>query len=293
MEAHRPVVAITGGGSGIGRATALALARRGARLCLGDVAVPAAEAVAQECLAAGAEGAVAVHVDVCSEAAFSDFLDAAEAALGSVDVLVNNAGVLWVGPFEDEPADWIERQIRVNLIGAINGTRQAARRMKSRTPRPKPPRLRGYMSPPPRLRGHIVTVASAASLLAPAGEATYTATKHGIYGYLKSVRRELRRSGIALSVVMPAVVDTPLAAGTSAGGTSLLTPERIADAIVDVIRRPRFEVVVPRTAAVLHAVQRFCPQFVRDALDSMLVPNQINSADLSKRAEYEKASKPA
>ena len=92
---------------------------------------------------------------------------------------------------------------------------------------------------------------------------------------------------------MPAVVDTPLAAGTSSGGASLLTPERIADAIVGVIRRPRFEVVVPRTAAVLHAVQRACPQFIRDALDSMLVPNQVNSADLSKRAHYEKASKKA
>ena len=275
MQANRPVVAITGAGSGIGRATALALARRGARLALGDLDVLAAEAVVGECRIAGADRAVAVRVDVGDEAAFSDFIDAAEAELGPLDVLVNNAGVLWVGSFSDEPAEWIERQIRVNLIGCINGTRQAARRMG------------------PRRRGHIVTVASAASLLAPAGEATYTATKHGIYGYLKSVRRELRRSGITVSVVMPAVVDTPLAAGTSAGGTSLLTPERIADAIVGVMRRPRFEVVVPRTAAVLHAVQRACPQFVRDALDSMLVPNQISSADMSLRADYQKASKKA
>jgi hypothetical protein len=269
MGTDRQVIAITGGASGIGRATAYALAATGARLAIGDVDIDGARQVAERCLAIGADRAEAIPVDVGDASAFADFLDVTEARLGVVDVLINSAGVMWVGSFDDEPADWVERQVRVNLLGSIHGVRQAVLRMRQRR------------------QGHIVTVASAASLLAPSGEATYTATKHGIYGYLKSVRRELRRTGIRLSVVMPAVVDTPLAAGTSPGGTPLLTPERVAEAILGVIRRPRFEVTVPRTAALLHAVQRASPQLVRDALDSFFVPNQLIGADPAKRAHYQ------
>ncbi|MBF6548893.1 SDR family NAD(P)-dependent oxidoreductase [Nocardia brasiliensis] len=263
------IVAITGAGSGIGRATAAALVAGGARVAIGDIDLAAAEKAAAELGSA----AVAVRVDVADAASFTDFLRAAEQALGPIDVLVNNAGVMWVGPFAEEPDQWIERQIRVNLIGTINGVRSAAASMR------------------PRGRGQIVTVASAASKLAAAGEATYTATKHGVYGYLQAARRELRDSGILLSVVMPGIVDTPLAAGTSpTGGAAPLTPEQVADAIVSVIARPRFELTIPSGIRLVEAARAISPQFLRDALDSAFVPDQLETADTSARAAYQARS---
>jgi short-subunit dehydrogenase len=267
------VVAITGAGSGIGLAAARALVLRGARVAIGDIDVDTARRAAAELnRQAVAEIAVASHVDVADAESFSRFYSNAEEALGPIDVLVNNAGVMWVGPFDEEAPKSIERQIAVNLIGPINGIRIASAAM------------RGHGG------GHIVTVASAASKLAPAGEATYTATKHGIYGYNKAVRRELRGSGITLSVVMPAVVDTPLAAGTTSGAARMLTPERIAERIVSVISRPRFELMVPWTTQVLSSAQSPLPQPLCDVLDRLLVPDQTTSADRSVRAEYESRS---
>lgn len=260
-------IAVTGAGAGIGAATASTLAARGARLLLGDLDIDGAERVAAQIRVAGGR-ADASRLDVTDEASFAAFLALADGP----DVLVNNAGVMWVGPFAAEPVGVIERQLRVNLMGPILGTRLAAAAMV------------------PRGRGHIVTVASAASKLTPAGEATYTATKHGVYGYLKAVRRELRGTGVRLSVVMPAVVDTALAAGTGTGAGGLLTPERIAAAIADVIVRPRFEVHIPRTVRALHVLQAAVPLPVRDLLDRLLVPDQVAAADHAARDGYERGA---
>ncbi|KXO90077.1 short-chain dehydrogenase [Tsukamurella pulmonis] len=261
-------IAVTGGGAGIGAATCRLLAARGHRVWIGDRDEAAAHAVAERIRAVGGR-AVAVPLDVTDEASFAAFLDAAEAD-GPLDALVNNAGVMWVGPFAQESTASIERQVAVNLVGPILGTRLAARRMV------------------PRGRGHVVTVASAASKLSPAGEATYSATKHGIYGYLRAVRRELRGTGVELSVVMPAVVDTALAAGTTTGGAAMLTPETIAEAVAGALDRPRFEVHVPRTVALLDRLQTLAPQAVRDLLDRLLVPDQVRTADRAARADYER-----
>ncbi|KXO98672.1 SDR family oxidoreductase [Tsukamurella pseudospumae] len=263
-------VAVTGGGSGIGAATCRLLAARGARVWIGDRDEAAAQAVAESIRSAGGR-AESLRLDVTDEGSFEEFLAAAEAD-GPLDALVNNAGVMWVGSFVDEGAASIQRQVAVNLVGPILGTRLAARRML------------------PRRSGHIVTVASAASKLSPAGEATYSATKYGIYGYLRAVRRELRGSGVELSVVMPAVVDTALAAGTTTGAAAMLTPERIAAAIADTLASPRFEVHVPRTVGLLHRLQTLSPQPVRDLLDRFLVPDQVRSADRAVRADYERGA---
>lgn len=263
-------VAVTGGGAGIGAATCRLLAAQGAQVWIGDRDADAAAAVAEEIRRSGGR-AEAVALDVTDEASFEGFLATAESD-GPLDVLVNNAGVMWVGPFAEESAASIERQVAVNLVGPILGTRLAVRRMR------------------PRGRGHILTVASAASKLSPAGEATYSATKYGVYGYLRAVRRELLGSGMELSVIMPAVVDTALAAGTTTGAAAMLTPERIAEAISGAIARPRFEVHVPRTVGLLHRAQTLAPQPVRDLLDRFLVPDQVRSADRAARADYERGA---
>lgn len=133
-----------------------------------------------------------------------------------------------------------------------------------------------------------MTVASVASYVVPKGEATYGASKHAVHGWLKAVREELRGSGVEVSVVMPAVVDTVLAAGTEAGGVPRLSPAEVAVAVADVLEKPRFEVFVPGRVSVLLRLMALLPQRGRDVLYARMVPDQVRSGDKAQRAEYEK-----
>jgi NAD(P)-dependent dehydrogenase (short-subunit alcohol dehydrogenase family) len=188
------IVAVTGGARGIGKAIAAQFTAAGARVAIGDRDLEAAEDTAAEL------GVHAFGLDVTDPDSFADFLDAVRRELGPVDVLVNNAGIMWVGSFDEEPDAAARAQLEVNLLGVINGIKTAAPAM----------REAGH--------GHLITVASAASILPTPGEATYAATKHGVLGYLKAVRAEMRGTGSGhFSVIMPAVVDTVLAAGTGTG----------------------------------------------------------------------------
>lgn len=269
-ELRGRVIAVTGAARGIGLAIAAELAAAGARVAIGDLDGQQAATAAGR-LPGEAAG---FAVDVGNEASFTRFLDAVEQRWQRIDVLVNNAGVMWAGRFDDEPEQATRRQLEVNLHGVIRGVRLAAPRM----------RARGH--------GHIVTVASAASKLAPAGEATYAATKHGVYGYLSAVRTELRGSGVELSVVMPTVVDTELAAGTSPGPVPMLTPRDVARAVAGVIARPRFEVTIPRYVGPLVRAVGILPDALRAAVFRRMVPNQVAAlgADRSSRAEYERGA---
>ncbi|NEA29115.1 SDR family oxidoreductase [Actinomadura bangladeshensis] len=260
------VVAVTGGAHGIGRETARRLALAGARVAIGDRDADGARVAAAEL----PNDAAGFALDVTDSASFTAFLDAVEERWGRIDVLVNNAGVMWVGGFADEPESATARQLDVNLHGVIRGVKLAAPRMRERG------------------RGHIVTIASAASKLSPPGEATYAATKHGVYGYLKGVRAELRGTGVRLSVVMPGVVDTELAAGTATGAVKLLKPADVARAVVAVIERPRFQVSVPGHIGPLADWADVLPQRARDLLFRLLVPDQVRAVSgTSARRAYE------
>ncbi len=260
------VVAVTGGAAGIGLEIARQFAEAGARVCLGDLSGNAARDAA-----AGLPGTVhGCELDVTDERSFHDFLAVAEAILGPVDVLVNNAGVMWVGPFDDEPDTATARMLAVNLHGVIRGVRLAAPAMRTRG------------------RGHIVTIASIASKLSPAGEATYAATKHGVLGYLTAVREELRGSGVLLTAIMPGVVDTELAAGTETGAAQLLQPSDVAAAVLDAVARPRFEVTLPAHLGPVVGLAGALPQWLRDIVLRRTVPNQVAAVTgSSKRASYE------
>lgn len=266
-EPRGRVIAVTGAARGIGLAIARRLTAAGAFVAIGDLDAEAAIAAAAQLPGAAAGFAL----DVTDSASFGRFLDAVEAQWGTIDVLVNNAGVMWVGPFDEESEQATHRQLEVNLHGVIRGVRLAAPRMRARG------------------RGHIVTVASAASKLAPAGEATYAATKHGVYGYLSAVRAELRGSGVDLSVVMPTVVETELAAGTSSGAVARLTPDDVAAAVAEVIARPRFEVTVPRYVGPLARAAGLLPDALRVAVLRRMVPDQVVALreNRSARARYE------
>lgn len=259
------VIAVTGGARGIGREIASQLAAAGAKVAIGDLGDHAAATAAE--LPGQVQG---FPLDVTDSASFRTFLESAETAFGPVDVLVNNAGTMWVGPFADEPDSATDRMLAVNLGGVIRGVRAAAPAM----------RMRG--------RGHIITIASAASRLAPPGESTYAATKHGVLGYLTGVREELRGSRVQISVIMPGVVDTDLAVGTTTGAAKLLQPADVARAVIETIARPRFEVSIPSYVSPLTRVAGVLPQFARDAVLRALVPDQVAAVQGSSvRSDYE------
>ncbi|MDO8211488.1 SDR family oxidoreductase [Conexibacter sp. CPCC 206217] len=262
------VVAITGGARGIGRATAAALVRRGARVAVGDVDLAAAEQTAQEL----GFGVVALALDVTDRDSFGAFLAQTEAQLGPLDVLVNNAGIMLLGSFAEESETATERQLAINLAGVITGSKLALARFL------------------PRRTGHLVNVASTAGKAGIPGGATYSATKFAVVGLTEAIRAELRGSGVETSVVMPVPVRTELAAGLQKGrGIDLVEPEDVADAIVDALEFPRHDVFVPRSIGRVTKIGALLPRSVSDAVSRAMRTDRILAgADATARAEYER-----
>jgi len=219
---------VTGGARGIGAATAAALARAGARVVVGDLDLAAAEATARDI----GEAATALPVDVADRAALTAFLDAAESRLGPLDVLVNNAGIMPLSRIEDESDATTARILAVNLHAVIHGSREAVARMR------------------PRGGGHIVNMASVAAKAPGPGAATYAASKSGVVAFSAALRAELRGSGVQVSCVLPGLVATELSAGVAVPGYRPVPPATVAEAVVRVVRRPRFEVYVPGSVGV-------------------------------------------
>jgi short-subunit dehydrogenase len=264
---HGRVVVVTGGGRGIGRAIAVSLAAKGCRVAVGDLDAHAAREVAGEL---GGE-AVGLPLDVTDHAGFSTFLDEVERRLGPVDVLVNNAGIMAVGPFDEEDPATAVRQLEINLHAVLHGTKEAVRRMK------------------PRGTGHIVNIASSAGKTGVPNLATYCATKHGVVGLSEAVRFELRGTGVEISVVMPGIVRTELAAGlVETRGFKASSPEEVAELIVEALEFPRFDVFVPKSIGVTWAALQVVPRRAREAIARALrVDRALLDADRDARAVYE------
>ncbi|WP_164477819.1 SDR family oxidoreductase [Nocardioides pantholopis] len=193
--APRGVALVTGAGTGIGRAVALALADRGHRvLAVGRRSEPL-ETLAAE---AGA-GVISAHaLDVADEGAVSDLLASTP---GRLDVVVASAGVFARGPVADLALDDWERQVRVNLTGAFLTLQAAVRRMRDQE------RLDDG-------RGHVFTLNSGAGVVGfPTGSA-YAASKHGLRGLVESLRGEVAGTGIKLTdLVVSATVESEMSAG--------------------------------------------------------------------------------
>jgi NADP-dependent 3-hydroxy acid dehydrogenase YdfG len=261
------VVAITGAARGIGLATATALARAGARVSLGDLSGELAGESADHI----GGGAIGLPLDVTDRTSFESFLAATEERLGSLDVLVNNAGVMFVGPFVDEDDAAMRKMFDVNFTGTAIGMKLAI------------PRLRGR-------GGHIVNIASAGSFVAAPHESSYAATKHAVKGLTDGVRAELRGSDIDLSLIYPGVVQTELAAGTTPGRSGkLVQPAEVAAAVVACVRRPRAEVFVPRNLAPLLRFYASLPSGGRMAVQKLFGVDQVAmTTDPASRAAYER-----
>lgn len=265
IDLNGAVVAITGGARGIGRATAAAFLRGGARVAIGDLDLDVARATADEL----GPGVLAFALDVTDSESFAKFLSDVEAAHGSLDVLVNNAGVMPIAPFLDEPERVSATTMNVNVWGPINGMRLA---------------LPGMVA---RGRGHVVNVASLAGKTYLPGLAVYCASKHAVVGLTATVRAEVAPSGVSVSAVLPSMVKTELSAGIPVPGPAAVEPDDIAAAVVHSVRTRQAEIPVPRwvgtatTVANLlpKPVQRLARKVIKD--DRGLAANQ--SAD---RAAY-------
>ena len=261
------VIAITGGGRGIGRATAAALIAKGARVAIGDIDAPLAEKTASEL----GSGTVGLPLDVTDRDSFAAFLDEVERQLGPLDVLVNNAGIMPIGSFDQESDALSAKLVDINLMGVIIGSKLALQRFR------------------PRGRGHIVQLASIAGKGGFPGGATYCATKHAVVGLTESLRVELRGTGIELHQVLPIGVNTELYSGVSqARGFSTPEPEDVANAIVGLLQTSQFQTFVPKR---LDAVVRFnavVPRRFAEAVTRMFKGDRVLlSADASARAAYD------
>jgi clavulanate-9-aldehyde reductase len=184
-------IAITGASSGIGEATALACAAAGAAVALGARRSDRIEALAQRIAADGGR-AVAIPTDVGDEQQAHAFVERAHAELGGLDGLVNNAGVMLLGPIADAPTDEWRQMLHVNVFGVLYCTHAAL----------GPMRAQGS--------GDIVNVSSVAGRVARAGSGVYNLTKWGVGAFSEALRQECAEVGIRVTLVEPGAVATEL-----------------------------------------------------------------------------------
>ena len=267
LDLRGKVVAITGGARGIGLATANAFAQRGALVTIGDLDAAGARAAAEGI----GRNAIGRALNVTDRASFESFMNEVEHRLGPQDVMVNNAGIQHVGLFADETDAFTDIQIAVNLGGVLTGTKLALARML------------------PRGRGHVVNVASIGGKIASPGGATYSATKHAVVGLSESLRGELGGSGIAVSIVMPAIIATEMADGLgSARGLRRVEPTVVGEAIVRAVLRGRdADVYVPRYTGAINTAMSVIPRSWRDAIHHLMRADTVlTDIDQSARAGY-------
>lgn len=232
------VAIVTGASSGIGAATALELARRGARVVLAARRAEELAGVVHAIKEAGGE-AQAIQTDVTDAKQVARLVQEATGVHGRVDVLVNNAGIGARSTLEHMRAEEIAQVVNVNLMGAMQATRAV---------------LPGMIE---RRHGAIISVASVAGLVAV--DPVYSATKFGLRGFSLSLRREVRQSGISVSLVSPGFIRTPL---TAARRERMPGPEVVARAIAGLVSRPRREVIVPGYYGAAVLVERIAPWLV-------------------------------
>lgn len=215
------VALVTGAGRGIGRALALALARRGARVFLAARTREQINAVESEIKADGGQ-ARAVAGDVADEGNVAQLFQMIQDEAGRLDVLINNAGIGSFGPLADiETADF-DRVIAVNLRGTFLCSKYALRMMQ------------------PVNRGSVINIASVVGFKGYPDQGAYTASKHGIMGLTKTLAVEAQEHGIRVSAVLPGGVDTDLIgdARPDIDRSTLLKSEDIADTVLFLLSLP-------------------------------------------------------
>ncbi|MFG1998931.1 SDR family oxidoreductase [Spirillospora sp. NPDC048911] len=237
------VIAITGAARGIGLATARALKAKGATVVIGDIDEAAAKQAGDEL------DVPAVTIDVTSRESFEAFLAKVESEAGPLDVLVNNAGIMPIGPVTAESDADARRCIDINVHGVMLGTKLALDRML------------------PRGHGHVINIASVAGVLPTPGLALYNASKAAVVAFTEATRLEVQDRGVHVSAVLPTFTNTELIAGTrSPKGQKNAEPEDIAATVVALVGKPRPQVTVPAKLGAQIRLGALFPDRVKQAI---------------------------
>jgi NAD(P)-dependent dehydrogenase (short-subunit alcohol dehydrogenase family) len=257
------LVVITGGGSGIGRETALAFARCGAEIVLSDVNLDAVKQTAAMIDDTGGT-AHAYQLDVADEAAMHAHADEVAEKHGVPDILINNAGIGQAGTFLGTPSKSFTRVMDINFYGVVNGCRAFGAKMVTRGS-----------------GGHIVNLASMAAYSPLQSFSAYATSKAAVFMFSDCLRAELAKSGIGVSTICPGIVHTNIIANTQFSGVSArteadkqqkfdrlyqkrhYTPDKVAERIVAAVAKKKSIVPVTPEAHVAYHARRFVPALGR------------------------------
>ena len=230
------VALVTGASSGIGEATAVSLASEGAAVAIAARRRDRLEKLAERIEGAGGR-ALVLETDVTDEDQAKAMVERTVRELGRLDTLVNNAGVMLLGPILDAPTEEWRRMVQLNLLGLLYCTHAAL------------PHLLAAAEGEPRQVADVVNVSSVAGRVARLGSGVYNATKWGVVAFSESLRQEVTERHVRVSVVEPGAVLTELAThlrpeileqqARNFGGVEMLQAEDIADAVVFAVTRPR------------------------------------------------------
>ncbi len=217
-------------------------------------------------------------LDVTDPESFATFLDKARAdGAGHIDVLINNAGVMPVGPFLDHSEQAVRTAVEVNFYGVLTGCRLVLPEMVRRR------------------NGHIVNIASLAGMLAVPGQALYAGTKFAVVGLSTALSDEFAPQGVQISCVMPTFTNTELIAGTqTSAATKPVQPEDIAAAVVSTLDKPKSAVSVPYYGRFMAAATAFLPPRGRRWLSAKMGTDRVFlDFDTTARAAYEQRAQTA
>jgi NADP-dependent 3-hydroxy acid dehydrogenase YdfG len=230
------VALVTGASSGIGAATARALAAEGAAVALAARRVDRLEELAQEIRASGGT-ALPIEADVTARADAESAVQRTVDELGSLDILINNAGVMLLGPILDAPVEEWERMVSLNVVGLLYCARAAI------------PHLLKASEDGARGAADLVNVSSVAGREVRLGSGVYNATKHAVGAFSESLRQEVTRRHLRVSLVEPGAVDTELPSHNRPevlqgleerfANMERLAADDIADAVIYIVTRPR------------------------------------------------------
>lgn len=253
MKLADKTVVVTGAGSGIGRATALAFAQHGARIAACDVDQARLDALSAEL---GGRALIVQRVDVADRAQMRAFADAVHAQVPAADVVVNNAGVGLGGSFLDTSLDDVDWLLGINLRGVIHGCHYFAPKMAERR------------------SGHVVNIASIFGIHPAPNVTAYVASKFAVLGFSQSLRTELAPHQVGVTAICPGMIATSIVVdGRTAGEAGDrraamierfkkkgIPPSRVAEVILDAVRTNPAVRTVGRDAWVVHQLTRLAPQ---------------------------------
>ena len=256
-ELEQSVAVITGAATGIGRALAARLADEGARLCLADITKGPLDALVYALRAKGCE-VIANTVDVADRRQVESLSRKTVEHFGRVDVLINNAGVGLVGDVEEVSLDDIDWIMGINFWGTVYGVKYFLPILKEQK------------------KAYIVNMSSVLGMVAPPGQAAYSASKFAVRGFTEALRHELSGTGVQVTSVHPGAIRTGIAKSSRVGAgadsqkrdqesakfeiLARTTPEQAADRIVNGMLQGKTRILIGSDAAQIDLIQRLLPE---------------------------------